>query len=538
MSDATSRGRVALGAVLVLLLSAMVYLPGLGRNGLRSTEGHRTIPAWHILESGDWLPTRMFEAVYVRKPPGMPWAIAISSMAFGETEFAARLPSAIGSVLGALLVFLVALRWFGSLAGAIAAGCAQALAPALWAPGRSAEIETLNNLMTAVFVCGAIDVLVFQRARRTFEGHAPRALFVAPGSAMIALGLFGFALMKGPASLPVALAVLVACAIVSGWRPTLRDGWAWAGLACGLACTAVMGWLVVRSMGSAASALSGGDAAAAIASGAQAGASDAPKGVGDKLLWWHLWRESDIGEILAIAPLTFAGALPGSLALLFPFGPDARGEATDAAARVRLAVARALALGFVGSVAIYLVVGVSNPRYTMPASVLAAPAVGYVWRAMHERMTPARTRIARVMMLGHPGVLLAVLLTGAAWWVLAAEPTRGLDSGRDAGARIAEWLPDGAEVWADELIESRPETLLYAQRAAAQRGARVRPIWRPRLEGRWSDGMFLAVVRSGGVAAGEEARVRETPGWVVEELGTIRVHVYDTVILRVRAAVN
>ncbi len=532
MNAGALRGRVILGALVVVLVSVLIYIPGLGRNGLRSTEGHRTIPGWHILETGEWLPTRMFEAVYVRKPPGMPWAICLSSMALGETEFAARLPSAIGSVLGALLVFLFAWRWFGSLGGAVASGLAQALAPGLWAPGRSAEIETLNNLATALFALGAIELLVFQRARATLEGVAARTSARAIGALAVAVGLFGFALMKGPASLPVALGVLLACAIVSGMKSTLRSGWAWGGLGLGLVCIATLGWFVLHAMGDAAATLSGSDAAAA-----SVGAS-APEaeGVGDKLFWWHLWRESDIGEILALAPLTFAGALPGALALLFPFGPDARGEAATGPSLVRLRVARALAIGFLLSTAIYLVVGVSNPRYTMPAVVLAAPAVGYVWRSLRDGMTPARQGIARVMMLGHPVVLLTVLVGAAVWWVIVAEPKRGLDSGREAGAQIGQWLPDGAEIWADELIESRPETLLYAQLEAAKEGRSIRPVWKPGLRGQWTNGMYIAVVRSGGMAAGEEQRVREAPGWSVEEIGLVRVHLYDTAVLRLSVA--
>ncbi len=503
----------------MVVVSALVYLPGLGRNGLRSTEGHRAIPAWHILESGDWLPTRMFEAVYVRKPPGMPWAIAFSSMAFGQSEFAARLPSAIGSILAAMLVFVMAWRWFGCRAGALAAGLAQALAPGLWAPGRSAEIETLNNLMTAILVYALIDLLVFQPKKSSIP--TGRAAGWVIGVLGVSVGMFGAALMKGPASLPVALGGLIGVCGVVGVRRVVRSGAMWIGLGGGFAASAALAWLVIRSM-HLASAAQVPDGAAGV--------------VTDKLVWWHLWRESDLGEVLALAPLTFAGALPGALALLFPFGPDARAEAHDGEAKRRLRIARALALGFFLSIAIYLIIGVSNPRYTMPASVFAAPAVGYVWRAMRDGITDTRRLIARLMMLGHPLVLFGVLLVAAGAWVLVAEPRRGTDSGREVGIKLAALLPDGAEVWAHELVESRPETLYYAQREAARRGATLRVIWRPDLSGPWRDGLHLALVRSGGVASGEDALAREKPGFMLTELGTTRVHIYDVAVVRVSMA--
>ena len=78
---------------LVLLACAAVFWPLLGRGGLAMTEGHRVIPAWEMLDTGDWLTTRMFETAYVRKPPGIAWLIALSSMVFGQTEWAARRPS-------------------------------------------------------------------------------------------------------------------------------------------------------------------------------------------------------------------------------------------------------------------------------------------------------------------------------------------------------------------------------------------------------------------------------------------------------------
>src|SRR4051812_44009566 len=102
------------GYLLTLLACACIYFPGLGATGFSSTEGHRVIPAWEMLASRDFLVPRMFGQAYLRKPPGMPWAIALSSSIFGETEFAARLVSAVSVTLLCLLIANTAHRWFGS----------------------------------------------------------------------------------------------------------------------------------------------------------------------------------------------------------------------------------------------------------------------------------------------------------------------------------------------------------------------------------------------------------------------------------------
>ncbi|MFG0259415.1 MAG: ArnT family glycosyltransferase, partial [Phycisphaerales bacterium JB041] len=104
--------------LLLVIVSAAIFLPRLGATGLSMSEGHRAIPAWEMLEdtrAGDahWLVPRMFETAYLRKPPGMLWAIAGSTAVFGETEFAARFPSALSAMLLGIAVWWFATRWFG-----------------------------------------------------------------------------------------------------------------------------------------------------------------------------------------------------------------------------------------------------------------------------------------------------------------------------------------------------------------------------------------------------------------------------------------
>lgn len=565
MSGGARSGRPAsalLHALVVLVVCAAVYFPRLGQNGLRSTEGHRAIPAWTMLETGEALPTRMFGAVYMRKPPGIAWAIAASSAALGKTEFAARAPSALGATLAALLALWFGRRWFGARWG-IFAGLAQALGPGWWPPGRSAEIETLNNLFTAAVVCAIVDLVAFRPSAHARGADEPgrREGSRAPMIVLGAIGFFGAALMKGPSSLPCVIGAMLACAIVVGRRRTLGDRGVWAALGVGVALSAALIGAMVWS----ASIAAASGASQASASGAAATA--AAGRVSDKLVFFHLWRETSLDEFIGLIPLTIAGALPASLALLFPWGGDAQreSETADGAARLSkrepwhedygsmrdpwhekngadggpprarsFAVARALAWGLIVSAVIYLLVGVSNPRYTMPAGVFAPPLVAYVARGAAGAFGAKRARIARVMLLGRGWGWLVLLLGASAWWIGAREPQKGRDSGRDAGVALAASLPDGAVIWADLMVESRPETLWYAQQEAARQGKRVTPRWeKAQIERADAPpvGGLLLLVRSG--VEDEVARYQRAMGDRLEVVATGRAHQYEFSLVRV-----
>lgn len=428
-------------AVLLAAVCCAVYLPGLGSTGLSMSEGHRVIPAWEMLDDAragepHWMVPRMFETAYLRKPPGMMWAIAASSAVFGETEFAARLPSAIASTLLAVAVWGFGTRWFGSPWG-LAAGLAQALLPVLWPSARSAEIESLHVLTT-----GLAALLVIQAGmdRRTGGVRWSVALAVAVG-AMV--------LTKGPAGLPLVLGAMLGV----GWAA--RPGFVRL-LAVGLG--AMTGVILSLSM------------LERVWSSLEEPA--VRQGVGS-----FLWERGKLLEILLISPTVLATMLPASLALLFPWGPDAsRERAGDDSGDAGVA-SRALALSCVAVLVVFEVSGVSNARYGLPLCALLTPLVAYVARGAHGSFVGKRPAIARAMLLGRAWVWPVLLLVGAGVYIGVLEPHRRASSGRGAGVALAAHLPDGAEVWADEMIEARPEVLLYAAREAAREGRQVRVRW-------------------------------------------------------------
>ncbi|MDB6069787.1 MAG: Polymyxin resistance protein ArnT, partial [Verrucomicrobiales bacterium] len=187
--------------LLVVLTWAVIYLPGLGGMELKGEEGRRILPARTMMRTGDYVLPWSEGKPYHRKPPLVNWSIAASFRAMGgESEFAARLPSA----LAVLLLALTAVR-----AGRILAGPAGAW----WLPiailttigavekGRLAEIESL------FFSLSGIGMLVWLGGWH--RGGSPWSRWLLAGF------WFGLAsLAKGPVFLPFFYAI----AVVALWK--------------------------------------------------------------------------------------------------------------------------------------------------------------------------------------------------------------------------------------------------------------------------------------------------------------------------------
>lgn len=123
--------------LLVVVLWAAIYLPGLGATELRGEEGRRILPAVTMLDNGNWLVPYVGGKPFLRKPPLMNWVIAASFKVTGiRNEWAARLPSALAvlalglTIAGSSLLTprialsgaLMAMTTFGLLAKARFAG--------------------------------------------------------------------------------------------------------------------------------------------------------------------------------------------------------------------------------------------------------------------------------------------------------------------------------------------------------------------------------------------------------------------------------
>lgn len=425
------------------ILAWLVYEWMAGSTGLSMSEGHRAIPAWEMMRSGNWLSPTMFEQPYLRKPPGMSWAIAEFSSVMGQTELAARSVSAVAMLLAALASAWCACRWFGKGA-AFAAGAVHLLTPWFWESGRAAEIEALHNLGVVLAIWGIIDQSVMPRRTSHRPSNWTSLVLVFAGVCIAGLS-------KGPAAALVLVGLAIAMWIV---KPAgMRERWAHTMTVLGLAGVVLigLGWMIWSA--------SHGGAVAPIT-----------QSVGE-----FLWDRDRVGKI-ALMPLTvIASALP--MSVLAWWGWQRRlwtdlsglpGAAQDAARLVTLTAGL--------SVVLFALAGVSNPRYVLPAAALLSPVAGLALQhlvsgPMLLPMALVRRGIALIGCLA--------LVIGSICYTVISESSRRMSSGRAAGERLAQQLPDGAIVLADDLIEARPEILWYAQREAARRGRAVRMLWTP-----------------------------------------------------------
>lgn len=433
---------LAAQAILVVCVVCAVTLPMITTSGFSSTEGHRAIPAWEMRDTGDYLVPRMFGRAYLRKPPGMAWAIAATSSLLGETEFAARLVSVAASVAMALLVLIVATHWFGKPWGFMSA-LAMALFPMYWPPGRSAEIEAAHNAATMLAALGALAIM-FSRRR-----------WCTPGVAALALGLVLMVTMKGPTGMPALAGVIVAALLAQrSWRPLARADLG-LGLAAGLVVVAVLSIMIQRA-----------------AHHAEAAAQP----IGDFLWYGPFWPR--FVDVLLLIPRTFLAGLPLTLLLPVPwFMRSTFDRMFDDDGRTwRLCCA--LALSWPISMLVFVMLGVDNHRYAMTSMVALAPLAGPAIRVAAQRVRErSSTPYIRWSLMDRPHVWLAGLLIGAAIFIPVYETGRARRSGRDAGLELATHLEDGSVVIANHLIEARPEVLDYARRAAAGEGRRVEVRW-------------------------------------------------------------
>lgn len=431
-------------ALVIVAAAALLFLPALGATGFSMSEGHRVVPGWEMIESGNWSVPHMFGRVYLRKPPGMAWAIGASSWILGQTEFAARLVSALATTLMALAACWFARRWYGARWG-LCAGLSLLLMPVFWSPARSAEIEALHNVMVLVAALAILDLGLARDARRGW-------MLVLLGG--VAMG--GALLAKGPAGVPVLAAAALATIVTPGasWRRVAGS-------------VLVMG-LIAGAM----------FAPVLLAMKQAAGIPDAvTQGVDE-----FLWSRQKLLEIATLPLMGLLAAFPSSLAMLFPWGRDARGEvagADEAHARA-LRTARVCSIALLASLGMYTAIGVSNPRYVMPALGLAAMVTPYVLLGAREFFTPVRARILRRFIVSRPGLLAALMLIVGLCAVGYGDAVRTAGSGRGVGMGVARQIlarTDRAVIVADHAIEARPEVLLEARRVMRRHGGELEVRW-------------------------------------------------------------
>ena len=109
-------------AVLAALLALLLLLPGLGGAPFDDPgEGQHAEIAREAWVSGDLLDLRFNGVRYFDKPPLLYWLIALDFRAWGQSEWAARLPSVAGAAAAAAATALLGARLLVPGAGLLAA---------------------------------------------------------------------------------------------------------------------------------------------------------------------------------------------------------------------------------------------------------------------------------------------------------------------------------------------------------------------------------------------------------------------------------
>jgi len=108
--------------VLIVLLAALFYLPGLGSTCLFDRDEPRfSEAAREMLRSGDYIVPHFNGDLRPDKPPLLYWLMSLSYRLVGVNELGARLPSAVCGTLTLLAVYFIAGFRFGRVTGLVAA---------------------------------------------------------------------------------------------------------------------------------------------------------------------------------------------------------------------------------------------------------------------------------------------------------------------------------------------------------------------------------------------------------------------------------
>ena len=220
--------------VAAILFSAWATFHHLGNFDLLTPdEGRNAEVAREMMASGAWLVPTYDGATYLDKPAFFFKAVALSLSAFGNTEFAARFPSALFGFGLLMMVFAFCRRAYGERTAALAM-IVVATTPLFMAFSRI----VIFDMTLAFFVCGAIFSAFLAE---DYDGRQRRNWYLL---ATLSAGLA--TLVKGPVGFLVPLLVMAVHHWVSGRTRTIRRFFAPAHI--GLFLAVVLPWFVGLSL--------------------------------------------------------------------------------------------------------------------------------------------------------------------------------------------------------------------------------------------------------------------------------------------------
>src|SRR5881409_508644 len=201
------RARLAL----LLALCALLFFLGLGTLGLTDRdEGSNAEAAREMVASGDWITPTLNGAPRFAKPILLYWLISGSYLAFGVSEFTARLPSALFGTLLVLMQYAFATRMFGPTVG-LRAALMLLLNFEVLALGRMVLTDMVLVFFTTLSIfCFFLAIQGEGRAKRWYWGFY--------------IGMALATLTKGPVGVLVPLLAVIPYLLLTGrWREVARE---------------------------------------------------------------------------------------------------------------------------------------------------------------------------------------------------------------------------------------------------------------------------------------------------------------------------
>jgi 4-amino-4-deoxy-L-arabinose transferase len=201
----------------LLLLYLILYILPLGYRPLIIPYETRyaEIPR-EMLATGDWMTPHLVGLRYFEKPPLGYWFNALSIAAFGENEFAVRLPGALAAGLTSLIVFLFTLHVWKNRRIALSAALIHLTCLEVYVVG---TFNVLDNLVTLFLTAGIY--AYYLAASKAQEMSTNWKLWTLSGI------MFGLAfLAKGFLAFAVPVLVLVPWMLLKGnWRILIKTSW-------------------------------------------------------------------------------------------------------------------------------------------------------------------------------------------------------------------------------------------------------------------------------------------------------------------------
>lgn len=195
---------------LLALILVSVFLTELGSARLWDRDEPRNSRASHeMLERGDWIVPTFNGELRTHKPVLLYWMQMTSYLAIGESEFAARLPSALSAIFSALIIALLASRLTGCPTGINRDGfwAAAALGTCMFfvMAGRAATPDACLILFSTAGIA-ALVIAALSPSQPYSSGRVTKARWLP---AMLGYLLLGLAVLaKGPVGIILPLAVV------------------------------------------------------------------------------------------------------------------------------------------------------------------------------------------------------------------------------------------------------------------------------------------------------------------------------------------